>query len=84
MCSKAGEGARDGEGEGTVSALLVEFGSAVGEQVQAIEKALFDSEIAPPTQERTTPFNAEAAVDAIARLRILLEASDGDAEESFS
>ncbi len=32
---------------------------------------------------RTSPFNAEAAADAIAQLRILLEASDGDAEESF-
>jgi signal transduction histidine kinase/CheY-like chemotaxis protein len=71
------------DGEGMVSALLVEFGSVVGDQVQAIEKALFDSETVPPTQAQTSPFNAETAVEAIARLRNLLEASDGDAEESF-
>jgi signal transduction histidine kinase/CheY-like chemotaxis protein len=71
------------EGQGTVSALLVEFGSVVSDQVQAIEKALFDSEIVSPTQAQTSPFNAEAAVGAIGRLRSLLEASDGDAEESF-
>jgi HPt (histidine-containing phosphotransfer) domain-containing protein len=72
------------DGEGTVSVLLVEFGSVVGKQVQAIEKALFASEpVLPPTQAQTAPFNAEAAVDSIARLRKLLEANDGDAEESF-
>jgi hypothetical protein len=32
---------------------------------------------------RTWPFNEEAAAGAIARLRILLEVSDGEAEESF-
>ena len=32
---------------------------------------------------RTSPFNREATAGAIARLRSLLEASDGDAEESF-
>ncbi len=38
---------------------------------------------APTEQARTSPYNKEAAADAIARLRSLLEASDGDAEESF-
>ncbi len=71
------------DGEGRVLALLVEFTSVMSAQVLAIEKALADS--ASPRQEepQTSPFNAEVAEDAIARLRSLLEASDGDAEESF-
>jgi len=32
---------------------------------------------------QTSPFHRKVAAAAIARLRILLEASDGDAEESF-
>jgi hypothetical protein len=62
--------------------LLVEFASVVNAQVHAIERALVDS--APARQEEVqTPFNEEAAAAAITRLRSLLEASDGDAEESF-
>ena len=71
------------DGEGNVSALLVEFASVMGTQVHAIEKALRDSATARPEEVRTSPFNGEAAAGAIARLRTLLEASDGDAEESF-
>jgi PAS domain S-box-containing protein len=69
--------------EGTVSALVLEFASLMGTQVYAIEKALRDSAAARPEELRTSRFNVEAATDAISQLRILLEASDGDAEESF-
>jgi PAS domain S-box-containing protein len=71
------------DGEGNVSALLIEFAGVMGTQVHAIEKALCDSAKAQPEEVRTLPFNGEAAAGAIARLRTLLEASDVDAEESF-
>jgi len=71
------------DGEGTVSAALVEFASMMGTQVQAIEKALRDSAPARPEETETSPFDGKAAAAAIARLKTLLEASDGDAEESF-
>jgi PAS domain S-box-containing protein len=67
-------------GDGEVLSLIVEFASLMSGQVYAIESALCGS----PTEDvRTSPFNAENAADAIAGLRILLKASDGDAEESF-
>jgi CheY-like chemotaxis protein/anti-sigma regulatory factor (Ser/Thr protein kinase) len=69
--------------EGKVSALVLEFASLMGTQVYAIEKALRDSAAACPKELRTSRFNAEAVADAISQLRILLEASDGNAEESF-
>ncbi|HEX3472233.1 MAG TPA: response regulator [Silvibacterium sp.] len=81
VAQKLEKGIRDGEG--TVSGLLGEFASLMGTQVQAIENALRDSETARPEEVQTSPFNREAAAIAIARLRTLLEASDGDAEESF-
>jgi hypothetical protein len=71
------------DSEEKVSTLVVEFASLMGTQVQAIEKALCDSATAQPDEVRTQRFNGEAAAGAIAGLRILLEASDGDAEESF-
>jgi PAS domain S-box-containing protein len=66
-----------------VSVSLVQFASVMDAQVPAIEKALLDSASAGPEKMRTSPFNAEAAAVAIARLRILLEAGDGDADEFF-
>jgi len=71
------------DGEGKVSPLLVKFASLMGAQVHAIQKALCDSATVRPEGVRTSSFNGEAAARAIARLRALLEASDGDAEESF-
>jgi PAS domain S-box-containing protein len=71
------------DGDGKVSALLVEFAGLMGAQVHNIEKALRDSASPGPEKIRTSPLNAEAAAAAIARLRILLEAGDGDADESF-
>jgi HPt (histidine-containing phosphotransfer) domain-containing protein len=71
------------DGEGNISALLVEFAGVMGSQVHAIEKALSDSATAQPEEMRTVPLNGEEAAGAIARLRSLLEASNVDAEESF-
>ena len=71
------------DGEGTVSAVLGEFAGVMGTQVQAIEKALRDSASTRPEMAQTSPFNGKVAAAAIGRLRSLLEASDGDAEESF-
>ncbi len=71
------------DGEGKVLPLLVEFAGLMSAQVRAIENGLRDSATARREKARTSPFNAETAAAAIARLRTLLEASDGDAEESF-
>jgi CheY-like chemotaxis protein len=66
-----------------VSAALAQFASVMDAQVRAIEKALLDSASPESDKMPTSPFNAEAAAVAIARLRILLEAGDGDADELF-
>jgi len=71
------------DGEGTVSAVLVEFASVMNTQVQAIKKALFDSATSRPDAVQRLPFDGKMAAVAIAQLRILLEASDGEAEVSF-
>ena len=71
------------DGEINASALLVEFASVMDTQVHAIEKALFDSAAARPVEVRTCPFDREASTGAIARLKLLLEVSDGEADESF-
>jgi signal transduction histidine kinase/DNA-binding response OmpR family regulator/HPt (histidine-containing phosphotransfer) domain-containing protein len=71
------------DGDGAVSTLLDEFANVMSVQVQAIEKALSDSAAAQPDDVRTTPFNREIATAAIGKLRVLLEASDGDAGEAF-
>jgi PAS domain S-box-containing protein len=68
------------DGDRKILSLLVEFASLMSAQARAIKNALCGS---PTEQVRTSPYNEEAAADAIARLRTLLEASDGDAEESF-
>ena len=70
------------DGEGQVPVLLVAFASSIATEVHAIENALCDSSIARE-QVRTLPYNGDKAASAIARLRILLQASDADAEESF-
>jgi signal transduction histidine kinase/DNA-binding response OmpR family regulator/HPt (histidine-containing phosphotransfer) domain-containing protein len=70
-------------GDGMVTALLPEFARVMDTQIAAIRHALFASTIVQPREVRSAPFNAEAAASAIGRLRILLEASDGNAEESF-
>jgi signal transduction histidine kinase/CheY-like chemotaxis protein len=71
------------DGEESLSASLAEFASVMGMEIQAINKALRDSASVPPKAAQVSPFDGKAATAAIDRLRILLEASDGGAEESF-
>jgi HPt (histidine-containing phosphotransfer) domain-containing protein len=70
------------EGSDSVPALLQEFAASLSTQVHAIEEALRKSASAQ-SEDARTPFNREAASGAIARLKTLLKASDGDAEEAF-
>ncbi len=71
------------EGQDTVSPLLDEFAGLMNTQVHAIEQALRESAPALPVEAQSLPFDREAAAAAVARLKALLEASDGDAEEAF-
>jgi signal transduction histidine kinase/DNA-binding response OmpR family regulator/HPt (histidine-containing phosphotransfer) domain-containing protein len=71
------------EGQDSVPALLGEFASLMKTQVSAIEQALRDTAAVQPEEASTAPFCEETAVAAIDRLRTLLEASDGGAEEAF-
>jgi len=71
------------EGHDSVPALLDEFATTLGNQVHAIEHAMRASAPAAPAEAQSSPFKPEAASGAIARLRVLLEASDGDTEEAF-
>ncbi|MFY9841474.1 MAG: response regulator [Terriglobales bacterium] len=70
------------EGQGSVAALDT-FRTALAAQVHAIEQALHESEPAKPKEVTASHFDAEAASAAIARLKSLLDASDGDSEEAF-
>jgi len=72
------------EEDEAVPALLDEFASLLGPQVDAIRGALQPAEPSQPETKAQVEFDAEAAAAAIARLRALLEASDADAEEAFS
>jgi signal transduction histidine kinase/CheY-like chemotaxis protein len=67
----------------SVPAVLDQFAIALRVQVTAIEQALNDSAAARPAEVPTAPFNRENANLAIGRLKALLEASDGDAQDAF-
>jgi CheY-like chemotaxis protein/HPt (histidine-containing phosphotransfer) domain-containing protein len=74
------------ENNASIEAPLGEFGELLRQQVTAIERALpasaLENELnaeGPPA-----PFNGEAAASAVARLKALLEASDGDSSEAFA
>jgi HPt (histidine-containing phosphotransfer) domain-containing protein len=71
------------EAEDSVPVLLEQFATRLNIQVATINKALHDSVPAQPVEVPTAPFNEERATAAIAHLKALLEASDGDAEEAF-
>ena len=66
-----------------VTVPLDAFATVLGTQVHAIQQALRESAPAQPDEVLHSPFNGEAASAAIARLRSLLDASDGDSEEAF-
>ncbi|HEY6272225.1 MAG TPA: response regulator [Terriglobales bacterium] len=72
------------EGDAAASARLGEFSSLLGPQVETIRLALRESTPVELEEKGKVEFNAEAAATAVARLRVLLEASDADAEEAFS
>ena len=71
------------ERQDSVAALLGAFTTVLGTQVHAIENALRESTSAPPKEMPLSAFDGEAAGVAITRLKSLLDASDGDAEEAF-
>jgi signal transduction histidine kinase/DNA-binding response OmpR family regulator/HPt (histidine-containing phosphotransfer) domain-containing protein len=71
------------EGHDSIPSLLDQFAALLTTQVVAIRHALCGSVSAGPDPTRPSPFNGEDAWDAIVRLRSLLEASDGAAQEAF-
>jgi len=72
------------EVDSSVPALAGEFALSLRRQVQAIQLAMRDVMPDRPEEgERSLGFDARAASAAIARLRALLESSDGEAAEAF-
>ena len=67
----------------SVPSLLDELAASFSTQVDAIRRALRESAPTMPQETRNSPFNGELASGAITRLRTLLDASDGAAEEAF-
>jgi len=72
------------EKDQTVSGLLPEFEAALASMSQRIGRALADSAPAAPAVESPREFNAQAAAAALARVRTLIEANDGDAATALS
>jgi HPt (histidine-containing phosphotransfer) domain-containing protein len=71
------------EGSDSVPAVLDQFAIALRVQVAAIEQALNRSVAETPAEVPMAPFNREKAKVAIGRLKQLLQASDGDAQDAF-
>jgi signal transduction histidine kinase/CheY-like chemotaxis protein/ligand-binding sensor domain-containing protein len=71
------------EGEDSVPALLEQFANTLRVQIAALNQALQDSELARPAEVLPTPFNGETVTLAIVRLKALLEANDGAAQDAF-
>ena len=64
--------------------LFERFRLVLKRQVQAIRSAIFEVGVSQPaTGRKSEMFDAQSATTAIARLRVLLETSDGDAAEAF-
>jgi CheY-like chemotaxis protein len=72
------------EADVAVPTLLEQFASLLNPQVQAIVEGLRSTAPVTPEIDTRTHFDAEAASAAVGRLRVLLQASDADAEEAFS
>jgi two-component system sensor histidine kinase/response regulator len=64
--------------------ILKEFASLLGPQVHAIQRALRESTPEKKEDAQALSFDTESASAAVARLRALLAASDGDAGEAFT
>ncbi|MGD0414864.1 MAG: response regulator [Terriglobales bacterium] len=71
------------DGQDSVAAPLDALASLLRAQVHAIERALQESAPAQPEEVLPSSFDGEAASAAIARLKSLLDASDGESEEAF-
>ena len=71
------------EQESGVTGILDDFARLMSTQAQAIAQGLRDTQPASTEVKHTAPFDPEAAATAIARLKGLLEASDGDSAEAF-
>jgi two-component system sensor histidine kinase/response regulator len=69
-------------GDAAVSAILQDFASLLSSQTEAIERTLSAATMATSESNPKRTFNPVAALEA-ARLRRLLEESDGDSEETF-
>jgi len=71
------------EGNDAVPSILQDFTSVLGPQIEFIKAAL--GEATPPASANGTKtvFDSARAMEEMARLRSLLEASDGDSEEAF-
>jgi HPt (histidine-containing phosphotransfer) domain-containing protein len=66
-----------------VSRSLEQLGSLLASQVRAIHEALPEPPTAQVNDGKESPFVAKEASAAVARLKTLLEANDGDAGEAF-
>jgi CheY-like chemotaxis protein len=72
------------EADSAVPALAEEFAQVASRQVQAVRRAMDDVIPDQPAEsEESAAFDAATAAAAVAQLRALLEASDGDALEAF-
>jgi HPt (histidine-containing phosphotransfer) domain-containing protein len=71
------------DGRDSVPTLLDEFRALLSTQVEAIRQALPESQRTIEQKVGRPPSDGETASNAISRLRILLEASDGAAHEAF-
>jgi PAS domain S-box-containing protein len=71
------------EAQDSVPALLDQFAIVLRVHLNAIAKALQDSAPTPAVESPRANFDGERATQAVGRLRTLLEASDGDAQEAF-
>ena len=71
------------EDDPAISASLEQFSSLLASQVCAIREALPDRAPAYGNDGNKSPLIAQQASTAVARLRTLLEANDGDAGEAF-
>jgi signal transduction histidine kinase/CheY-like chemotaxis protein len=71
------------ESDDSIPLLLDEFNASLEMQINAIRQALHESKPEKAKQEQPLTINGEAASEAIAQLRDLLQASDGAAQDAF-
>src|SRR5579872_29909 len=70
-------------GDAAVSAILQDFTALLRPQIETIKQALSAATTATPETDPKRTFDPVAAALQAARLRRLLERSDGDSEETF-